>query len=383
MTKSDLMQHWDEIVCDRRLTLSLAADHVERVGREGPAYLLGEYHALATGGTTGTRGILVLDFEGFRLAGTRAAAWGLSISSRLGDAPEPPITTASIGSSSPVHFGGAFNRCFSNPAMMRMNPIAASEPIERICERLEEIRPGSLMGYASILHELAERKLAGRLDIEPRGITQLGEPFLPEARAMVSTAFGGNVRDVWGATEIGLAASSYPGFEGLAISEDLVVIEPVDAEGRPVAIGERAAKVFATNLTNRVLPIIRYEITDELTLLPPDLECPWSGHRIAQIHGRQDDVFEYAGSRRIHPHTFRSVLTHHASVAEYQVRQTRQGADVVLVSSDAVDLARVEGELVSALRLAGLERPSVSLERVTHIDRHPNSQKLKRFVPLS
>ena len=35
MTKTDVMEHWDEIVTDRRLTLELAEAHLERVASEG------------------------------------------------------------------------------------------------------------------------------------------------------------------------------------------------------------------------------------------------------------------------------------------------------------------------------------------------------------
>src|ERR1044072_4265084 len=56
MTKTDVMEHWDEIVTDRRLTLEMAEAHLERVGSEGPAYLLGEYQVVTTGGSSGTPG---------------------------------------------------------------------------------------------------------------------------------------------------------------------------------------------------------------------------------------------------------------------------------------------------------------------------------------
>jgi hypothetical protein len=38
MTKTDVMEHCDEVVTDRRLTLELAEAHLERVAAEGPAY---------------------------------------------------------------------------------------------------------------------------------------------------------------------------------------------------------------------------------------------------------------------------------------------------------------------------------------------------------
>jgi phenylacetate-coenzyme A ligase PaaK-like adenylate-forming protein len=78
MTKTDVMEHWDEIVTDGRLTLELAEAHLERVASEGPAYLLGEYQVVTTGGSSGRRGVFVWDFEGwlgFGLARERPTFW--------------------------------------------------------------------------------------------------------------------------------------------------------------------------------------------------------------------------------------------------------------------------------------------------------------------
>ena len=78
MTKTDVMEHWDEIVTDRRLTLELAETHLERVASEGPAYLLGDYQVVTTGGSSGRRGVFVWDFEGwlgFGLARERPTIW--------------------------------------------------------------------------------------------------------------------------------------------------------------------------------------------------------------------------------------------------------------------------------------------------------------------
>src|SRR4051794_18671449 len=78
MTKTDVMEHWDEIVTDRRLTLELAEAHLERVASRGPAYLLGEYQVVTTGGSSGRRGVFVWGFEGwlgFGLARERPTLW--------------------------------------------------------------------------------------------------------------------------------------------------------------------------------------------------------------------------------------------------------------------------------------------------------------------
>src|SRR3954464_1957169 len=78
MTKADVMEHWDEIVTDRRLTLELAEAHLERVASEGPAYLLGECQVVTTGGSSGRRGVFAWDFEGwlgFGLSRERPTFW--------------------------------------------------------------------------------------------------------------------------------------------------------------------------------------------------------------------------------------------------------------------------------------------------------------------
>jgi phenylacetate-coenzyme A ligase PaaK-like adenylate-forming protein len=381
MTKADLMEHWDEIVCDPQLDLKQVEAHIERVAHEGPSYLHDRYHALATGGSTGRRAVVVWDFDGFRITGTRSPAWSLSCSAHLGLPTSLPIVACTVGSTGATHVGGAVNACFSNPERATYVSAAASQPMEEIVRILEEAQPVVLGGYASTLQQLAELKLAGRLDIAPAQVVQAGEPFLPEARAAVDAGFGCAVRDQWGASEIGWGGSSFPGVDGIVLCEDLVIVEPVDADRRPVGLGEPAAKLLVTNLVNRVLPLIRYEISDETTMVAPDPDCPWTGHRLLAIEGRRDDLFRY-GDRTIHPHAFRTVLTTHGAIAEYQVRQTEHGADVDIVGAASDTCAALEGSIARALARAGLDSPRVRVTPVESIQRQPNSHKLKRFVPL-
>ena len=60
------MANFDRIVTDKRLTRALVEQHLSsaQVG----AALIGEYFVLATGGTTGERGIFVYDHLGWELA---------------------------------------------------------------------------------------------------------------------------------------------------------------------------------------------------------------------------------------------------------------------------------------------------------------------------
>src|SRR5262249_19457270 len=61
MAKDDLMEHFEEIVTDRRLTRDVVEAHLNGLTRD--AYLLDEYHVCASGGSSGRRGIFVYDLD--------------------------------------------------------------------------------------------------------------------------------------------------------------------------------------------------------------------------------------------------------------------------------------------------------------------------------
>src|SRR5439155_8530520 len=106
-----------------------------------------------------------------------------------------------------------------------------------------------------------------------------------------------------------------------------------------VPLGTRAAKLLVTNVVNHVLPLIRYELTDEVTMLAEPNTDPWTGRRIGDIEGRADDAFAYGGNIDVHAHLFRSALGRRRQVFEYQVRQTRTGVDISVMISAEFDIA--------------------------------------------
>ncbi len=66
MTKTDLMDNFDQIVTDERLSLDLVNAHLQTVST--PSYLLDRYTAITSGGSSGRRGVFVYDWEAWRLA---------------------------------------------------------------------------------------------------------------------------------------------------------------------------------------------------------------------------------------------------------------------------------------------------------------------------
>ena len=63
MGKHDLMENFDGILTDARLSRVLVEQHIDALTDD--AYLLDEHHAVASGGSSGTRGVFVYDWQGW------------------------------------------------------------------------------------------------------------------------------------------------------------------------------------------------------------------------------------------------------------------------------------------------------------------------------
>lgn len=168
---------------------------------------------------------------------------------------------------------------------------------------------------------------------------------------------------------------------GSHLPDDLCLLEAVGLDGTRVGAGATSARVYVTNLYNTVLPLIRFEVTDEITVLEGACPCGSPFRRIADPLGRLDETFIYPDGTAIHPHVFRSCLGHQHLI-EYQVRQTPRGADISAVTSGDVDTGALARRIEDALRDLGLREPKVTVALAETLDRQ-TSGKLKRFVPLS
>jgi phenylacetate-coenzyme A ligase PaaK-like adenylate-forming protein len=168
----------------------------------------------------------------------------------------------------------------------------------------------------------------------------------------------------------------------MLLYDDCAIVEPVDAAGQPVVPGVAADKLLVTPLNRLTLPVIRYELTDQLTVLDEPASCGATFTRASVVAGRLDDQFLYAGGLIVHPHVFRTVLGRDPAVREYQVRQTGRGADVAVLATDAVDAGDLAGRIAERLARLGLAEPEVHVSRVEQLERSGSAAKLRRFVPL-
>ena len=378
MGKAQMMENFDRIVTDPRVTLAAANAHIANLQTDD--YFCGDLHAVASGGSSGVRGVFVWDWEGW--TSVRLVALRQQLADRLSDpelASKPPVAMV-VTANNATHFTTASAETFATDAVP-IHHVPIGLPLAEIVAALNEADGDGLATYPSMLAALVGEARVGRLRIRPRRIVTMAEPLFNEIREAAEQMWEAPVANMWGTSEAGVVGIGCFRGPGMHLADDLLVLEAVDSNDRPVPPGALSAKVFVTNLANTLQPLIRYEITDQVVML--DEPCPCgSAHRlVADIQGRLDDEFTYNGSIRVHPHVFRSALVCQPGLIEYQVHQTAHGADILLRHDVPVDSEALTQNVASALTKLGLADARVTARTVDCIPRL-DSGKLRRFIPL-
>ncbi len=386
LDKATMLENFDELVTDRRLTLSGVVRHLDALKDTSPRrepLLLGEHRVMASGGTSGRRGVFVYGRDDWTevLAGgpMRAQKDFLSFGPRL-----PRRRFATIFADHPLHMTGRINRSLDIGAH-RFLRLDARMPHGELVEALNLFQPEGLGTYPSLAALLAERQRAGELRIHPQMIFTAGEVRTAEMEERIVDAWSRKPFNIYGATETGAyAAAECNRHTGLHILEDQVLIEVVDDDHRPVPDGEPGSRLLITNLYNRAQPLIRYELTDLVTVSPDLCPCRRPFRLLKSVEGRSDDVLEMpardGGKVKVHPLTLRSPLAGIGALSEYRivygVGELR--VDAVFAGTDGAQTCReIETRLGAALTERGAEAPLIRVERVEEIPRHPHSGKQK------
>jgi phenylacetate-CoA ligase len=237
MTRADMMAGLDDLLTDARLSRAVLERHLAGSTTEATA-LLGEYVVLASGGSSGERGVFAYGSDAivdYTLGLTRN---GLARLLGLGPPPPGGVPMAMVAAASPIHATRALSDLFSGE-LLAVTSIPVTLPLPEIVARLNRLQPMLLQGYPSVLSLLAEERAAGRLRIAPLAVTGSSEQFLADTRARVAAAFGVGVVDQFGSTE-GVLGSSDPDDPTIAATVSAATGSRrapswCSARGRPIA----------------------------------------------------------------------------------------------------------------------------------------------------
>jgi phenylacetate-CoA ligase len=224
--------------------------------------------------------------------------------------------------------GGVFGAGYGDFIAAERTIAAFEYTAQQLREWVEIIRsyqPVLLQGYASILAELARFVIDQRIAMPKSliGIYSTAEVLEDRQRELMAHAFGCHVFNQYGSREVpNIACECRHGH--MHVFTDMVYLELTADE-----------RLLVTSLTNRLMPMIRYDIGDSGRLLDGECDCGWPFPLMAMGMCRQNDLIRAPGGKTVHPSYFNKLLYGMTQIRQYQWQQTAPDRIVLSVVAAA------------------------------------------------
>lgn len=310
--KQQLLAHFDELVTvpDLRQEELRRFDAEVTVDRKP---FKGKYHIVHSSGSTGKPGYFVYDeaaWQSMLLGIVRGALWGMSmpqIIKLLLKVPRIVYIAATDG-----RYGGAMavGDGIDGVGAKQMY-LDIQSPLNEWIDQIKAFRPNMIIGYPSAIKILGELVNKGEIRLNIFCVISCGEPLGTSLRHYLEETFQAEVINFYGASEsLSMGVESDPA-EGMILFDDMNVIEVQD-DG-----------LYLTCLYNLSQPLIRYRLTDSLTMKTPDKDSRYPFTRAVGLLGRNEDIlwFEDGDGKRefLHPLAVEGICIE--GLKDYQFRQ--------------------------------------------------------------
>ena len=159
------------------------------------------------------------------------------------------------------------------------------------CELINRVKPDAIVGYAGMLVDIARYARDHQaLTWKARTMVNAAEGLQSGQRELLEKHLVQEVFLSYGSREfmsIGMECDHHAGYH---IHTDNLVVEVVDASGRPLPPGEEG-RIVVTDFHNAATPFIRYEIGD-MGVMGADEPCACGRPfpRLASVDGRLQDM---------------------------------------------------------------------------------------------
>jgi phenylacetate-CoA ligase len=165
-----------------------------------------------------------------------------------------------------------------------LNDSILAEYYRRICK----YQPAVIQAYPTPLYLLAKYMEKNGLTYEPKTITVAAETLYNFQREQIEAQFGCKVFNWYGSRELGHMASECRMHNGLHINTFHLLIEAISAGEQ---VYETEGNLIVTDLRNRAMPLIRYEIGDMGILTKRSCPCGCGLPLLENVSGRLVDTF--------------------------------------------------------------------------------------------
>lgn len=342
INKQQLLTNFDELVtvADLRQDELRRFDAEESVDRKP---FKGKYHIVHSSGSTGKPGYFVYDEAAWQsmLSGiVRGALWGMSmpqIIKLLLNVPRIVYIAATDG-----RYGGAMavGDGIDGVGAKQMY-LDIQSPLNEWIDRIKAFRPNMIIGYPSAIKILGELVDKGEIRLNIFRIISCGEPLGASLRHYLENTFQAEVINFYGASESLSMGAESNSAEGMLLFDDMNVIEVQDGS------------LYLTCLYNFAQPLIRYRLSDSLTVQAPDKSSRYPFTRAVGLIGRNEDIlwFENSDGRKefLHPLAVEGICIE--GLMDYQFRQVSEDTFEMLAEiSDSSAGQRIRTEILEQMK---------------------------------
>jgi phenylacetate-CoA ligase len=221
----------------------------------------------------------------------------------------------------------------------------------QLARRLARCRPDAIVAYTNPLYSWARAlEEQGVRPWSPASIVVGAEKLHAFQRELIERVFRAPVFETYGSREFMLIAAECERHAGLHVTAENLLVEVIDADGRPVPAGEEGDLVV-TDLTNYGLPFIRYRTGDRAVASDRRCDCGRGLPLLERVVGRQLDMLTTLDGRQLPGEFFPHLLKEFPAIRRFQVvQQTPERITLRLVARGdwtTADGERVEREVRS------------------------------------
>ena len=346
LDKATLLERFDSLITVPDVTQAELRRFDAEQAADRKSYK-GKYHVVHSFGSTGTPGYFLYDTDAWNrmLLGTiRGALWDMSmpqILKLLAKGPRIAYIAATDG-----RYGGAMavGDGIDGVGAKQMY-LDIKTPLAEWVWQLRAFQPNIIIGYPSAIKILAELMEQGEVELKVVRVISCGEPLGSSLRSYLESVFHIRAVNFYGASEsLALEAETDPA-EGMLLFDDMNAIETAE-EG-----------IYLTCLYNFAQPLIRYRLSDKLTLEPREGRYPFT--RAMGLLGRNEDLLWFQDARGnrefLHPLAIEGFCIQ--GLLDFQFRQTADDAFEMLAETvEEADRVFIRSEMLVQMRSILLEK---------------------------
>jgi phenylacetate-CoA ligase len=214
---------------------------------------------------------------------------------------------------------------------MNVNEIT----VTKFARDWKQMKPTLLYGHAHSLFILSEYLTKmGIEEIKPKGILSTSMMLIPHERRFIEKTFNIKVTDRYGCEEVSLIASECEHHCGMHLNVEHLFVEFIKEDGSNASPGE-TGRIIVTDLMNRAMPFIRYQVED--LGIPSNRTCP-CGRGLPlmdKVTGRVADfLIKTDGSKVAGISLIENTLTRFKGLRQMQIIQNDRQKIVIRIVPD-------------------------------------------------